>query len=449
MSFTFVPQEAISQFEQGKSITEVYRMGVLNKNGTPASRRSVERWHQAWNAGHASPEERSIPGEIEEKTTVREEDDSLVIETTSARIKSYEDLIAVIKPDLSVWEPVDHYVTTYEGMRAHKRADLVYTDGRADGWIKDDGKLTVVTMWSVHAKFRRRQAKPFEEVMDNIIDRLRKASPRPAFKLPKPKGDHLFLPGIIDVHIGKQSATFPWTISQAAEEFVKVGEALIDRAVSTGFRIDQIVFPFGNDALHADNQSNMTTSGTWLEVSGNYRDAVDAACYAHIEYIKRLAEIAPVVAIEVDGNHDANSAYWLGKTLEAYFSKWSTVSVELNRRPRKYFTYGKNLLGFYHGDKREAKPAELALLMSEESPDWSATTYRMFYRGNWHKKEGMYHPIVSEKGVIIETLPALCPMDTWHEVRGYVGNKRAAEARLFHKEYGPAGVWPVFADELK
>ena len=65
---------------------------------------------------------------------------------------------------------------------------------------------------------------------------------------------------------------------------------------------------------------------------------------------------------------------------------FSNITFDTTIAHRKYFTYGKNLIGSTHGDG--AKEQDLSLLMVEEaSKTWSETKHRYIYTHHLHHKK--------------------------------------------------------------
>jgi hypothetical protein len=66
----------------------------------------------------------------------------------------------------------------------------------------------------------------------------------------------------------------------------------------------------------------------------------------------------------VPGNHDPQTSYFLAKVLEAWFKNAKDVEINTEPKPRKYFLYGVNLIGFAHGDDEPLR--DLPSLMANE-----------------------------------------------------------------------------------
>jgi hypothetical protein len=392
--------------------------------------------------GDANPEEEYVNFEINRRG------DGATASSNSKKIKTLEALLEACKADMSVWRVKHHIVNVFEMGRKHKIVDISWKDGRAEGFVKDTGDWNQIQNWQVKAWFEPRREYPIDKAIDDIIARI--DNYKPDYSKIKPleiSGDYLFVPSIYDAHINKLSYDGGYTLKQAVKDFKAACSAMVSRAIVMQMPIKKILFVVGQDALHADNLAGQTTHGTWMDVADNQRRAVDGLCDALTFAIEQFAKIAPTEVIAIESNHDKYSVYWLGKFLSAWFKNHPHVTVDSSMGPRKYFRFGKVLLGLDHGDKQ--KPADLALTMAVESPEnWAKTKYREFLRGHFHKQTSMLHQVNEEKGVVIRVLPALCPPDEWHVIRGFIGNHRAADGLFYHYEHGPAGNFPVFIDEL-
>ena len=121
--------------------------------------------------------------------------------------------------------------------------------------------------------------------------------------------------------------------------------------------------------------------------------------------------------------------------LQAWFSRTSDVVVDNTPTQRKYVHFGKNLIGFTHGNN-ERHP-NLPLLMANEKPqEWAQSCHREWHLGHWHiKRHKMFLPAEDQQGVLVRIVPSLCPADAWHSSMGY-GGKLAAEAYYWDQADG-------------
>ena len=352
-------------------------------------------------------------------------------ESKSARITTLDQLLAACAVDLQRWQVERYVVNKWEV-----------------GAKTDDGDIIIEPLFQVKAWLKPNPAAPIEAGLARYIERIGTRAPR----LPKPRynldaGEYLVVPSMFDAHFNKRSADGAYTIERAAADFCAVADAAAARIRALSMPVERILFPAGNDALHADNLAGTTTDGTQLETAAEQRDAVDAVIEAYEYVIRRFAEVAPVDVIVVESNHDRYSTHWLGKVIEAMFKRAPHIKVDATHGPRKFYRYGATLIGLEHGDK--VKPRDLAALMAGEAPHlWAATRYREWLRGHVHHSASMFYPITSDSGVTVRVIPAMCPPDEYHTLHGFVGSHRAAEVLYYHREYGPAGSFPVFVDEV-
>lgn len=452
----YVPQAAIDIFSRSSenSPKDVVKAKIRNSRLDPCSGRTARRWHLYFLHGVADPS--SPPNAVdaiqeeldsEKPLSLEEGPETIVVTSVSEDIVTLEQLIATSKVDLSLWKVDHHQIKFYPGYRKETFKNLEFDQGRISGTVLDNGELRKVRLCSITAWFVPREEKPFEDVLDRLIAKFKEEYKPKPIKKNYPKGEYLFIPAILDAHIGRRDKTSTYTVERAASEFVLTGEALISRALALGMPIDRILFPVGNDLLNADNLIGQTTKGTWQEMSAAQTDAVDAAVFCCRSMIDRLMDIAPVDVVLVPDNHGRYSTYLIGKVLEAAYETSKYVTIDNRPKPRIYYPYGRTLIGMEHGD--QVKEDKLALLMASEAKEmWGSTEYKVFLRGHFHKSKELYQSTSDDTSVSIITFPAFCPPDRWEEYMGFVGKHRAAEARFFHKEHGPAGMFPVFVDEI-
>ena len=215
---------------------------------------------------------------------------------------------------------------------------------------------------------------------------------------------------------------------------MKALNILVNR--SSSFDFEKILFPIGNDFFNSDSLKNETTRGTpmdehllWQETIKKGRQLIQIG----IEYLTRFA---PVHIIVVPGNHDWQRMFMLGEMIEGWFHNNENVTIDNGFKPRKYYKYGKCLIGFTHGNNE--KVADLPLIMAQEqSMNWQTTKYREFHIGHLHhKREIKYKSTQEYKGIVIRYLRSLGGEDTWHNIKGYVGAIQTAESFVWSKDEG-------------
>lgn len=283
------------------------------------------------------------------------------------------------------------------------------------------------------------------EVLETWIDKLRKSGPISPPSLPQETRDSVTCKElevcILDPHFGMQCCTpesdHPWNMDLAEETCLWAIDGLLKLAEPFG-PFERIIFPFGNDYLHADNIYHTTTKGTpqpdmysWPEV---YRRGKDLA----IKMVEMLKRVAPVKIYQIPGNHSYHSDYTIGMILDAYFHRDANVEVDCSSSPYKFHRFGSNLIGFEHGNS--IPPIRLASLMANMRPrDWAETSFREFHLGDQHRKATAKPSSFEEQGVSIEYLAGLTPPNMWHKTHAFNFQKRGAVAFVWDYSLGQQG----------
>lgn len=274
-----------------------------------------------------------------------------------------------------------------------------------------------------------------EEFKTDLLESISKIStlPRTITRVPDTNKDgHLLVVDPADVHIQKLATVFETGDeynSQIACQRVREGvEGLIQKA--NGFNINQILFVGGNDILHTDNKNKTTTSGTPQDVDSNWYTAFATAKNLYIEVIDRLLEVADVHFVHNPSNHDFILGTLLADVIQTYYKDCKNITFDCDLKHRKYYKYGKNLIGTTHGDG--AKPDLLPILMATEQPImWSETKYRFIFSHHLHHKVAKDYI-----GVTFEALRSPSGTDGWHSKSGYTGVIKAVEGFVHHPEFG-------------
>jgi hypothetical protein len=257
-------------------------------------------------------------------------------------------------------------------------------------------------------------------------------------KIKRKKGNHLLVINPADIHIGKYASALEtgeeYDCETAVMRVLEGVQGLIKKA--EGFDIDKVLFCIGNDILHTDNVMSSTTKGTFQDTDGKWWEHYEIALMLYVKCVEMFREIAPVDVLHSMSNHDYQSGFHLAHTLKSWFRKAEDVRFDVSVSARKYYQYGKNLIGLEHGDG--AKMDKLPLLMANEKPkEWSETTHRYWYLHHLHHK--IKHKYLDTKdyiGVTIEYMRSPSSSDSWHSAKGFCGVPRACEGFLHDKESG-------------
>ncbi len=252
---------------------------------------------------------------------------------------------------------------------------------------------------------------------------------------PAPLPPSLMIVDIADLHIGKFAYT--QATGEIYNEQIAVNRALdgmraLESAVF-GQNIEQILFIGGNDILHTDN-GRTTTRGTPQDTSGTWFTNMLKAQKLYTVLLDKLTRLAPVHYMHTVSNHDKFSGVSLSLIMQAQYSKNKDITFDVSPAPRKYYKYGRHLIGQTHGDG--PKPAKLAQLMPQEAADhWAANQVRYFYRHHIHSKEVQTFP-----ACVVESVYSPSASDDWHREQGYI-SRAAMEVFIHQRDTGLRSSW--------
>lgn len=310
-----------------------------------------------------------------------------------------------------------------------------------NSWDVTTKEGNTYTNYQVKVFFKRNNiAWSYDKIKTDFIDAVKNH----VIKYPNQKyhfgGQHennLLEINIADLHIGKLSwgkeTNENYDTKIACERFLNTLSKTIERAKS--FDFDRILFPIGNDFFNVDNKFNTTSNGTPQDADIRWQKSYKIGRELLIQGIDYLSNFAPVDVVIVQGNHDFERMYYVGDTLELWYSNNENVTVNNNPTARKYYKYGNVLLGFTHGSNE--KISDLPLIMAQESEDWSNTKFREIHVGHLHhRREIKYLSTQEIKGVVVRYLRSLSGTDQWHYSRGFVGNIKGSEAFLWNDRNG-------------
>ncbi len=273
----------------------------------------------------------------------------------------------------------------------------------------------------------------YEDIRDELIAEMENHAPSyPEYNYQHSENPHLLVIDPADVHIGKLARE----VETGDEYNVKIAKQRVLEGVAgilhkaQGFDIDQILFVGGNDILHIDTPKRTTTSGTPQDTDGMWYENFLKAKSIYVEVIEKLMVIADVHVVYNPSNHDYTNGFFLADVIRTWFKNAPNVSFDTTISHRKYYRYGKNLIGSTHGDG--AKPQDLPLLMATESPVyWAETKHRYMYTHHVHHKTSKDYI-----GVTVESLRSPSGTDSWHHRNGYQHAPKAIEGFIHHPDYG-------------
>ncbi len=364
--------------------------------------------------------------------------DSWNINLPKTRLHTLDEVLEKYKVDLSVWSVERFKIGNYElGMKPPATTEYVQTqDGRkVPMWVRFDKEPMVVPLYRIEASFvRRKEMAAARQEIEDLKNEAKEFAriPTPVVHSDTCSGNMLELL-IPDLHAGKfswhqETGHADYDTKTAIETYLRAVETILDRA--KGYEFDQILLGVGNDLLNSDDYNSQTTKGTLVNSDTRYQKTYKAVRQMLVHVIERLRIIAPVVVKVIPGNHDTQSTFTLGDSLECWFHNYDDVWIDNNPSPHKFYRWGTTLLGFTHGDK--GKKTDYGLWMATENPvAFGESKFREIHIGHTHGIK------VDEKfGVRVRTFAALCPPDAWHSAEHFVGNLRSAEGLVWNLEQG-------------
>ncbi len=277
------------------------------------------------------------------------------------------------------------------------------------------------------------------DILGKVESFIENHSPHyPSIKREIKQSNHLLVINPADIHIGKYASHTEtgdgYNVEIACNRVLEGLEGLIEK--SKGFDVDRVLFCIGNDVLHIDNVYNTTTAGTNQDVDGKWWEHFEVALALYVKCVEILREVAPVDIIHSMSNHDYQSGFHLAHALKSWFRNDREVTFDISVAHRKYYKYGKNLIGLEHGDG--AKMDNLPLLMAQEQPKmWSETKYRYWYLHHLHHKvKHKWRDAKDFIGVTVEYMRSPSGTDSWHSRKGFSGVPKAVEGFLHEKVSG-------------
>lgn len=324
-----------------------------------------------------------------------------VIQVTGAGVRTLEELVEFCAIDLKEWE-------------ATKFSPSVW-----------DNKV------SVKGEFKRRvEEKNVADLLSFFTAEAEKHAPK-TFKYERPRqSGKLLVLQLSDLHLGKSAdhGETGWG-SYNFEIAKKYYRDAVDELIKSTppDEISTVLLVVGSDLIHFENRKVETTSGTKIEGEGTWYKVYNEACSLMAEVIEKLAGQFKVEIVCIYGNHARLSEYALGSYTKAYFRFHPNVNVNNEPKSKKYFGFGKSLIGFAHGDGM--KVADLPMVMMRENQEIIGNYEELvFLTGHTHTDR-----TVDIKGVKVIVCPALCSADGFHNDNNWVGGRQAGQALLFNR----------------
>lgn len=375
----------------------------------------------------------------EERTDFEQGNDFINVVCASRRVLSKDDIIKQFNIDLDEWE-IDRYrVKTSEGYRKDRQVIWKVENGNViEGNVKDTGKMLVVPLYHIELRLiKKKKYVDAKIAVESLIEEAKKYAPKYK-KIQYKNTDSGFLYEIDmpDIHFGRLT----WDEESGENYDVKIARSAIESTLGKllayidGKSVSKILLPLGNDFFNVDNKFNTTTNGTPQQEDTRWQKTLELGLNACVWMIDTCSQFAPVDVLVVPGNHDEQRMFSIGIALSCWYHANPNVMVNNHPKKRKYYPFGKNLIGFAHG--YDEKLDRLPLLMAIDEPQlWAQSTYREWHTGDKHNRKDLIPKTDEGSGIVVRILRSLAALDAWTFNSGY-RSLRAGESFLWHPENG-------------
>lgn len=380
--------------------------------------------------------EGASPKMTQDENSYEQGDNFINIICASPRMLSKEDVLKQFNVDADIWEVERYKVKTSEGYRKDRSVEWHVKEGSVvSGDVSDSGKMLVVPLYHIEVRLVRKTDEiRVRSVISDMIEDAKNYAPKyPKIIYPKLDGNMLYEIDMPDIHFGRLT----WREESGEDYDIKIAKEIVNRTLdkllsyAKLFPIKKILFPLGNDFFNVNSKSNTTVNGTPQQEDTRWQKTFRLGRELAVSMIEKCAQVAPVDVMIIKGNHDEEKMFYMGDGIWCWFNNNPNVHIDNGAKSRKYYLYGKNLIGFTHGDNE--KLDKLPSIMPTEVPDlWAKSTYREWHLGHKHKK----YETQEENGVVIRLLRSLVPIDAWTYDTGFVGTQRAAESFVWDAKRG-------------
>jgi hypothetical protein len=349
-------------------------------------------------------------------------------------IKTLEELLKATKVDTDLWNVAQYWENKWDVTAVIHDIPRTFQNFQVKARLEK--KLTVARERAIGELFKE-MIKDYRAPVLQFLPKITTVN----------KEKNFLEISLFDLHFGKlcwgEETGEDFDIKIARQRFLNTIKILIKRA--SGFNYERILFPVGNDFFNSDTIFNTTTKGTLVDEDVRWKKSYSLGNKLLVDSINLLKQTGvPIDVIVIPGNHDFEKSYYMGSYLEAWFNNDSQVNINNGASLRKYYRFGKVLLGFTHGS--EEKENSLPLLMAsdvESKPMWSETIYHEWHIGHEHRKKDMKYTVLDKSkmigedlGVTVRYLSSLTGTDAWHFSHGFVGAIKSGDAFIWNDEAG-------------
>jgi len=367
---------------------------------------------------------------ISEKIKYEETKDSATIDGSFSsdktdRVKILEDFLTLTKVDLYLWEVERYILNAWDvTMKNAEQIGSSYTNYQIKVWLK-------------------RKLKSFnaEEFKKQIIADIKKHSPRiKVIPRPQKQDDNLLVINLWDIHFGRLC----WGDESDGNYDAKIAERLVMECLngliekSNGFSFSKILLTTGQDFLNYDYAKPFpqTTAGTPQESDVRWQKMFQRGYLLWFKIIDYLKTLAPVDVVNIPGNHEEQTMFYLGEVMAIKYNNDANVNVDNRPKSRKYYRFYDNLIGLAHGKNEKVTEISNNMLTDKESQEYiGICPFKYYYLGHGHHEKQTVVHSQDHKGVLIEQLPSIAQTDAWEFAKCYQ-SVRGATAMIHNKTHG-------------
>lgn len=345
------------------------------------------------------------------------EENKQEIELNSYEIKTVEQLLEYAEVDTDIWEVSKFVVNTW--------GSETYPCYQCKAWLQRKTKeIDLKKQIEYFKESAKKHAPKYKKIVHDI------------------KSDNMLEIAIPDFHFGQLS----WKEETGGENYdIKIATKLYIDAITyilqnaKIYNPSKIVFIIGSDFFNVNSMMNQTAAGTVQDEDGRWQKTYTYGRELVVKAIDICREVADVDVIVIYGNHDFERSFYLGDSLWCWYNNCNNVTVNNEPLPRKYFKWGKCLIGSTHGDK-EVRGSLPMLMATEARHLWKDVKFCEWHTGHKHIKNKKEIKTVDENVTMRERIiPSLCPIDAWHSLKGY-NHIREAQGFIWNKEKGNISV---------
>lgn len=348
------------------------------------------------------------------------------IVSTSAEIRTLDQLLKFCKVDLSEWYVKKHVVNS---------------------WGSKDNENFQVKAWlekrSGNEPTIKEQAEQFKKLVKDYRLNYKKFKP-----IKSANTDLMFEISIPDFHYGLLS----WKEETGNNYDVKIARKIWLDAINYFANIikangaNKIMFPIGNDFFNVNSSLNQTFAGTPQDEDCRWQKSFSTGWSMVVEGLDILLTVANVDVIIIPGNHDTEKTYYMGEVLKSWYRTCENISIDNAPTTRKYYRYGNNLIGLCHGKDEPIK--DLPLIMAVEAKkDFSETKNWEYQIGHLHQDKRQILEVADNRTVKTRIMPSLGTLSAYSKHKAYM-SVREAIGLMWDKQIGKIAEFSYYPPEI-